>query len=184
LPVFPKPALICFGISKNGSHSRLKSVFIPRIEKGTVMNLTSAGEKAPAKPAPAWLRRSLLCLLSGSAVIGAAFVVFLLKPPVKSGPSSFEQQFLSKPSTSRSSPGLIEKAALERRNSADSIICQGTLVGKNGKALAIINGQTVSSGMTIDGAKILKIDSSYVVVECAGKKHRLEPGESFTPAKK
>lgn len=148
------------------------------------MNLTSAEEKAPAKPTPAWLRRSLLCLLFGSAFVGLTFGIFLLKTPVKSDPSSLEQQFRSKSSNFRNSSSLIEKAALDRLNSADSIICQGTLVGKNGKALAIINGQTVSLGMTIDGAKILKIDSSCVVVEFAGKKHRLEPGKSFTPAKK
>ena len=148
------------------------------------MNLTSAEEKAPAKPTPAWFRRSLLCILFGFAFIGLTFGVFLLKTPVKSDPASLEQQFRSKSSNFRNSSGLIEKAALECRNSADSIICQGTLVGKNGKALAIINGQTVSLGMTIDGAKILKIDSNYIEVECAGKKHRLKPGESFTPAKK
>jgi hypothetical protein len=148
------------------------------------MNLTSAEKKAPAKPTPLWLRRSLLCLLFGSAFIGLAFGIFLLKTPVKPDTSSLKQQFRAKSSNSRNTSSLIEKAALEHLNSADNIVCQGTLVGKNGKALAIINGQTVSLGMTIDGAKILKIDSNYVEVECAGKKHRLKPGESFTPSKK
>lgn len=144
------------------------------------MNLTSAEEKVPAKSTPAWLKRALLCLLFGSVFIGLAFGVFLLKTPAKSGSFPLEQPFRSQSKSS----SLMEKAALDRRDSADSIICQGTLVGKNGKALAIINGQTVSLGMTIDGAKILKIDGNHVEIECAGKKHRLEPGESFTPAKK
>ena len=146
------------------------------------MNPTFAEEKAVTETTPVWLKRTLLFLLFGSAIAGFASIA------LKSDglfPASPGQQFKSGIVNSTGFLNFSEKPGSGRRNSSDNtIFCQGTLIGENGKAMAVINGQTVSVGITIDGVKIMKITRSHVLVEFNGKTRRLAPGESFTPGKK
>jgi hypothetical protein len=63
------------------------------------------------------------------------------------------------------------------------IICHGMGVGKDGIALAVIDGRIVKPGAVVRGMKILEISVGSILVEYNGKRLRLSPGESFTPKK-
>jgi hypothetical protein len=67
---------------------------------------------------------------------------------------------------------LMELKRLRESNPIYKINLQGIVVGASGRSSAIINGEMVSEGGTIMGAKIIKIAIDYVIMEYKGKKYK------------
>jgi len=138
-----------------------------------------------AKPTPAWLKRTLLFLLFVFSAAGFASGMFLTKKSSRLFSSTLGQQFKFSAMNSGGSSGFSGKIDPSRWNRFNNTItCQGTIIPKNGKALAMINGKTITAGGTINGVRILGVTDSHVLIEWNGKTRQLEPGKSFTPEKK
>jgi hypothetical protein len=128
------------------------------------MNPIIAGKNGPVKTGSPLRKRVLFVLLVVSATAGVA-----LNMPV-----------IRQSATGVSS--LFEKAAFVLPGK--TVTCQGMLVGKNGVALAFIDGQTVESGAVVSGVQVFEITATRVLVGCNGETRLLSPGESFTPGKR
>ena len=138
-----------------------------------------------AKPTPVWFKWTLLALLFAFSAAGFASSTFLTKKSARLFSGTLGNQLKSGIMDFGGSSGFRGKPDSSRWNHFDNTItCQGTIICENGKALAMINGRTTAVGGTINGARILEITASNVVVECNGKIRRLAPGKSFTPGKK
>ena len=144
-----------------------------------------AEKTVAAKPTPAWLKRTLLVLLFVFSAAGFASGIFLTKKSSRMFSSTLGQQFKSGTMDFGGSSGVGGKTDSSRWNHFNNTItCQGTIIPKNGKALAMINGKTITTGGTINGVRVLGITDSHVLIEWNGKTRRLEPGKSFTPEKR
>lgn len=147
---------------------------------------TDPAEKTVAtKPTPAWLKRTLLFLLFAFSAAGFVSSALLTKKSANWFSSVLGRQFKSGTTGFRGSSGISCKTDSSRWDRFNNTItCQGTIIPKNGKALAMINGKTITVGGTINGVRVLGITDSHVLIEWNGETRRLAPGKSFTPEKK
>lgn len=150
------------------------------------MNLSAAGDPTQTRTTPTGLKWILLFLLFASAIAGFASSAFLFKKSARLLPASIGQRFKPGAMNFSGFSNFVEKTdSVHWPSFSDGpVSCQGIMTGENGKSLAIINGLTVSNGVTVNGVKILEISRSNVLVECRGEPRRLAPGESFIPDKK
>jgi|GEM_PF-2889965 len=142
-------------------------------------------EKTPTRPTPPWLKWTLLALLFTLSIAGFASSSLRLKKPANPFSAALNRRFKPGEGSFYSFSNFAGKTESGRRTYPnDAIICQGTIIWEDGKARAMINGQTITEGVTVNGIRILKITASNVLVGCRGETRRLSPGESFTPGKK
>ncbi|MFA6174091.1 MAG: hypothetical protein WC701_10475 [Kiritimatiellales bacterium] len=141
-------------------------------------------EKKSAENSPARFRRPLIILLFVLSISGFAST-FLFKTSASPLSATLIKPFKLNAMDSSSFSNFIKKPDVGLWNhSEDTVVCQGTVIRENSKALALVNGKTVAVGGTVNGIRILEITDGSVLVECNGEIRRLVPGKSFTPGKK
>ncbi|NOU36742.1 MAG: hypothetical protein HOO88_08230 [Kiritimatiellaceae bacterium] len=145
-----------------------------------IVNSIPEKEKAPLKSTPAWLKRSLLVLLFASAAGGFFFCARLVRTSTTGIPAVLSKKPIQKSKFS-GLQSFFEKAVPAKPE--ETILCQGVILSANRGSRAVINGQVVKIGSVVNGARVLEITASNVLVRCNGETRRLAPGERFTPKK-
>ncbi len=151
------------------------------------MNETPQTARIP-RTTPRWLRNGLLILLIGSAAAGLIFSVFAFHQGAAALSSALKQPFTA------SAPHPLTRARIRtdewnrlfdqieldpQQETSGHIVCQGMLVGENGRAVAAVNNQVAMPGSIINGAQIRSISTSNIVVEYNGQLFRLGAGDTL-----
>lgn len=150
------------------------------------MNSVLKRKKSVGKTPP-WLKWFLLVLLFTSTIAGFFFSTLMVRRSAINIPSFFGKipSFFNKSASFPEIGGsgdfmvFLDKTGLTKIE----IICHGMGVGKDGISRAVIDGKIVAPGTTIRGMKIIDINVSNILVECNGRRLRLEPGERVAPEK-
>lgn len=132
-----------------------------------------------AKSTLARIKWPLIILLVAAVIAGSVFGVLKVRRSAGGGSSGSPDQETALGTQLNKMNAFFKKTAPDQP--AGTILCQGVILSATRGARAIINGETAGTGVVVNGARILEITASNVLVECNGQTRRLAPGESFIP---